>query len=181
MNRDRWRVIYAAQHLPLSMRHSLLKRLTGILLLLAHAITGTSALPAITTLAADLEGSHAVMVCRSEQGTHVVLHHREHEYTPRVDDHANVVARVIVRLCRSSQEGDHRLSTEALSSGLTEETLKQSRAKKQAECDSFVTCHSWTPQASLLSANTPFSDIQRSHSARLQSIQVMLRSVRLMV
>ncbi|GEP40806.1 hypothetical protein [Brevifollis gellanilyticus] len=163
------------------MRRSLLHRLTGLFLLLAHAIAGTSALPAITTLAADLEGSHAVMVSRSEQGTQVVLHHREHEYTPAVEDHANVVARVIVRLCSSSQEGDHRLSTEALSSGLTEETVKQVRAKKQAECDSFMSCQPWMPQACLLTANTFSNDIQRSHVATLRSIQVMLRSVRLMV
>ncbi|MES2598202.1 MAG: hypothetical protein V4662_22905 [Verrucomicrobiota bacterium] len=163
------------------MRHSLLKRLTGLLLLLAHAITGTSALPAITTLAADLEGSHAVMVSQGEQGTQIVLHHRPHEYTPEVDDHSNAIARVLVRLCNTSHEGDHRLSTEALSSGLTEETVKQVRAKKQTECDSFITCKPWMHQASLLAADIGSRGIQRSDYAALWSIQVMLRSVRLMV
>ena len=168
---------------PILMRHSLLKRLTALLLLMAHAITGTSALPALTTLAADLEGSHAVMVSQSQHGTQVVLHHRPHEYTPAVDDHKHALARMLVRLCRTSEEGDHKLSVEALSSGLAEEKEKQARGKKQAKPEPMIPGQSWTREspASVSRVRAIHAEIERSHGTRLGSIHVMLRSVRLMI
>ena len=163
------------------MRHSLLKRLTGILLLMAHAITGTSALPAFTTLAADLEGSHAVIVSQSEHGTQVMLHHRPNEYTPAVDDHQHALARMLVRLCRPSEEGDHKLSAEALCSGLAEEKEKQVRAKKQMQPVAFIASQFWTGHASVLRVRGIRAEIKKSHGTTTGSIHTMLSSVRLMV
>lgn len=163
------------------MRHSLLQRLTGLLLLVAHAIVGTSALPALTTLAADIEGSHAVMVSQGELGTQIVLQHRDQEYTPAVADHHDAMMRMIVRMCRSTEEGDHKLSSHSLSSGLAGEKEKHARAKKQAAASAFIVRPRMADLMALLKTSFTGTDIPRSHSVRLHSIRRMLGTVRLMV
>ncbi len=100
------------------MRSLLHQRLIALLLLVAYAITGTSLLPAVVSLAATAEGSHAVQVGRSAASTQVVLHHRAAEYTPATNDHATPLARLIVSLCRPSAEGDHSLSIQSMSGSL---------------------------------------------------------------
>ncbi|MDZ4288984.1 MAG: hypothetical protein U0984_13540, partial [Prosthecobacter sp.] len=61
------------------MRHSLKQRFIAFVLLMAYTITGTSALPAVLTCIASIDGSHAVFVTQSPQGTRLMLHHRDHE------------------------------------------------------------------------------------------------------
>lgn len=163
------------------MRLSLLHRLTGLLLLMAHAITGTSALPAITTLAADLEGSHEVFVSQGEQGTQVLLHHRPHEYTPEVYDHDDPLTRTIVRMCRTSQEGDHKLSTEAMSSGRAEDKEKQARAKRQPTAGSIITSTSWAHRSAMLPARGIRAGFGRDQGMTARTLRAILSSVRLMV
>ena len=51
-----------------------LRRFISLLLLLAYAGTGTSVLPAFVLALAEMDGSHEVRVCESEQGTRVLLH-----------------------------------------------------------------------------------------------------------
>lgn len=96
---------------PPIMSHSIHQRIIALVLLVAYAITGTSVMPAVVSLAAWVDGSHAVIVQQSEQGLQVTLHHRSNEYTPRVSDHCNALAKVIVSMCAASEEGDHQMST----------------------------------------------------------------------
>lgn len=95
--------------------HSLLV----VLLLLAYAGTATAIMPAVFAALAVLDGSHRVMICRTEQGTQVRLHHRENDYTPEVCDHEGVLAKWIVSFCRPAAEGDHSLSTNQVTGTLT--------------------------------------------------------------
>jgi hypothetical protein len=83
----------------------------AVLLLLAYASSATSIMPAVFAVLAALDGSHRVMICRTEHGTEVRLHHRENDYTPEVCDHTGVLARLVVSLSRPAAEGDHSLST----------------------------------------------------------------------
>ncbi len=91
----------------------------GVLLLLAYAGTVTAVMPVVVAALAVLDGSHRVMVCRTEQGTQVRLHHREDDYTPEVCDHAGVLGRLVVSLCRPATEGDHSLATSQVPGTLT--------------------------------------------------------------
>jgi hypothetical protein len=116
----------------------LFHRFTALLLLAAHLVTGTSALPALAALAAGLEGSHAVIVVQSQHGTKIFLHH-EHEFTPRVADHKSHLARWIVRLCKNSGVGDHLLATERVSQGCNEEET-DALVKKTATSE-LPSCH----------------------------------------
>ena len=52
-------------------------RIIAALVLMAYAVTGTALVPAVTAALAALDGSHDVMVRESEQGTQLVLHHRQ--------------------------------------------------------------------------------------------------------
>lgn len=95
--------------------HSLLV----VLLLLAYAGTATSIMPAVFAALAVLDGSHRVLICRTEQGTQVRLHHRENDYTPEVCDHEGLLAKLVVSFCRPATEGDHSLSTNQVTGMLT--------------------------------------------------------------
>lgn len=181
MNVGAWDALYAVHIDSHFMRHSLLQRLTGLLLLAAHAIVGTSVLPALTTLAADIEGSHAVMVSQGELGTQVVLQHRDQVYTPNVADHDDAMTRMIVRMCRSTEEGDHKLSSHSLSSGLAGEKENLARSKRQAADSEFIVRPRMADLMALLKTSFTGTDIPRSHSVRLHSIRRMLGTVRLMV
>jgi len=82
-----------------------------LLLLLAYTGTATAVMPAVFAALAELDGSHRVMICRTEQGMEVRLHHREDDYTPEVCDHAGLLAQMVVSFCRPAAEGDHSLTT----------------------------------------------------------------------
>lgn len=84
-------------------------RFLAALLLLAYACTGTSILPAMAMIVAEAGGSHEVKIRHAAQGTQVLLHHAESDYTPEVSDHASSLTRLIVRMCRPDAEGDHSL------------------------------------------------------------------------
>jgi hypothetical protein len=159
------------------MRHFLFQRLIAIVLLAAHVVTGTSALPAITALAASIEGGHAVIVAQTEHGTQIFLHHRQGEYTPKVADHASELARMIVRFCKTSDSGDHQLSSERLSSSFNEEKEDDSPIKKQTPSAPITV--SYSPR--LISVRCIRTDGYRTHIARLCSMKAMLGSVRIMV
>lgn len=91
-------------------------RLVALLLLLAYAGTGTSALPAMVMAAASMDGSHEVRIVQSEHGMQVRLHHEDEEhFTPEVADHSSTFTRVLVRMCAPAREGDHSLSTQCVS------------------------------------------------------------------
>jgi len=79
------------------------QRLIAFLLLLAYASTSTAALPALIGWAAALEGSHTVNVAKSASGMQITLHHVRGDFTPKIADHQNVLARVMVSLCKASQ------------------------------------------------------------------------------
>ncbi len=96
---------------PHIMSRSMHQRIIALVLLVAYAITGTSVMPAMVAIAASMDGSHAVIVQQSEQGLQLTLHHRSNEYTPRVADHCNALAKIIVSMCGASEEGDHQMST----------------------------------------------------------------------
>lgn len=93
------------------MSRAIHQRIIALVLLVAYAITGTSVIPAMVSLAAWLDGSHAVVVQQSEQGLQVTLHHRSDHYTPRLADHENTLAKILVSMCSASEEGDHQMST----------------------------------------------------------------------
>lgn len=98
---------------------SLAQRLIACLLLLAYASTGTALFPAAVMALAELDGSHEVVVIQGEAGTQVRLHHDEHGFTPHVEDHHDVLARALVSMCCPATEGDHSLSTAAISAPMT--------------------------------------------------------------
>ena len=94
-------------------------RMLVLLLLLAYSGTATAVMPAVFAGLAVLDGSHRVMICRSEQGMEVRLHHRENDYTPEVCDHAGLLAQLVVSFCRPAAEGDHSLTTNQVTGTLT--------------------------------------------------------------
>lgn len=95
-----------------------LYRMLALLLLLAYASTATTIMPAVFAALAALDGSHKVLICHTEQGMQVRLHHHEGDYTPEVCDHAGVLARLVVSFCRPATEGDHSLSNNQVAGGL---------------------------------------------------------------
>lgn len=114
------------------MRHSLKQRFIALLLLMAYTITGTSVMPAAMALAAWIDGSHSLIVSQSENGMRLTLHHRSDAYTPEVNDHHNALARVLVRLCKASDAGDHQLVSSQFDSSASSEREEIARAAKEA-------------------------------------------------
>lgn len=110
--------------------HSLLV----VLLLLAYAGTATSIMPAVFAALAELDGSHRVMICRTEQGLQVRLHHRENDYTPEVCDHAGLLGRLVVSFCHPATEGDHSLSTNQVTGTVTNPDNEAKRLIKEQQC-----------------------------------------------
>lgn len=96
------------------MQNALHQRFIALVLLVAYAITGTSLLPACLSLVALADGSHTVQVRQSERGTTLALLHHQANYTPRVNDHDNSVARLIVSMCAVSVAGSHELSSSCI-------------------------------------------------------------------
>lgn len=97
------------------IRHSKLRhRLIALLLLCAHVCTGTAMIPAMGALLAFVDGSHALVIIRSASGYELVLHHTMGNTTPEIMDHGSVAARMLVFVCKSSPEGDHKLESALL-------------------------------------------------------------------
>ena len=106
-------------------------RIIAALVLMAYAVTGTALVPAVTAALAALDGSHDVLVRESEQGTQLVLHHRQGDYTPEKADHRKCMARVLVSFCRQNQEGDHSLSSAHVTSMALTERIDATQIVKQ--------------------------------------------------
>jgi hypothetical protein len=131
-------------------------RSIAALVLMAYAITGTAVMPATVMLLAALDGSHDVMIRESAQGTQLVLHHRQGEYTPQADDHRRCMARVLVSLCRQDQDGDHSLcSAQITSTALTE------RFAATKSFDQSSPINPGATSALLLSLQRPVQDMVR--------------------
>lgn len=111
----------------------LVHRLIAALLLLAYASTSTSLMPAVMTLLAEVEGSHESRVHLGESGAQVVLHHRQSEFTPAVNDHHCALARVLVSFCQSDREGDHQMTTAQLAGSAGVERVEISKARSVDE------------------------------------------------
>lgn len=114
--------------------HSLLV----VLLLLAYAGTATAVMPAVFAALAVMDGSHQVIICRTEQGTEVRLHHRENDYTPEVCDHTGLLTRMVVSFCRPAAEGDHSLSNNQVTSSLNGTDEEAKRSLKEPQCVSVA-------------------------------------------
>ena len=99
------------------MRLPIHLRLLAFLLVLVYASTSTAVLPALIGWAAALEGSHTVNVAKSASGMQITLHHVRGDFTPKIADHQNVLARVMVSLCKASQSGDHHLDASQVNDG----------------------------------------------------------------
>ncbi len=112
------------------MQNALHQRFIALVLLIAYAITGTSLLPACLSLAAVVDGSHTVQVRQCEQGTTLTLLHHQADYTPRVNDHDNSVARLIVSMCAVSVAGSHELSSSHINAVSFTQTDAEAREVK---------------------------------------------------
>ncbi|MEQ1751911.1 MAG: hypothetical protein ABL974_20990 [Prosthecobacter sp.] len=121
----------------------LFHRFIASLLLLAFASTGTSLMPAMMALLAEMEGSHESRVHFSENGAQVVLHHRESEFTPDVNDHRCGLARVLVSFCQSNREGDHQMTTAQFAGNAGVERLEISKARSADELFNLQATHEW--------------------------------------
>lgn len=127
----------ASEYRPCRMKR--FQSMLGVLLLLAYACTATSVMPAVFAALAVIDGSHRVMICRTEQGTEVRLHHRENDFTPEVCDHVGMLARLVVSFCRPAEEGDHSLATSQVTGTLTsqDDEAKRSAKDKLTECNTL--------------------------------------------
>lgn len=114
------------------MRYSVKQRLIALVLLMAYTITGTALLPAVLTLGAAIDGSHAVIVSQSDHGTQLTLHHRHHEFTPAVRDHEHALARILVCFCSAAESGDHQFNSTQADTGNRDEGDALVRSLKQA-------------------------------------------------
>lgn len=125
-------------------------RFLAALLLLAYACTGTSILPAMAMIAAEAGGSHEVKIRHSAQGTQVLLHHAESDYTPEVSDHASSLTRLIVRMCRPDAEGDHSLCLREMAGFFFSSTEEAKRDLKSPAFFPVSSVHAltvWQPKA----------------------------------
>jgi hypothetical protein len=163
------------------MRHSLKQRFIALTLLMAYTITGTSVMPAAMALAAWIDGSHSLVVSQSESGMKLTLHHRSDAYTPEVNDHHNALARVLVRLCKASDAGDHQLVSSQFDSSANSVREDLARAAKEAPQVNQAA----TFQLTLIAIN-PARDTTRSSGFKevqmpLHRILPMLATVQLMI
>ncbi|MBB5032520.1 hypothetical protein [Prosthecobacter vanneervenii] len=126
-------------------------RLLALLLLLAYAGSATAIMPAVFAALATIDGSHRVLICRTEQGTQVRLHHHEDDYTPEVCDHSGMLTRLVVSFCRPATEGDHSLSTTQDSGTLAGPDDEEERLIKDKHWG-VLPCLEFTPRFARTSA-----------------------------
>lgn len=125
------------------------RRFIASLLLMAYAVTGTSLMPATMLMLAKLDGSHNIQVCESDHGTQLVLHHNRENYTPCIADHAGVLARVVVSLCRPDPVGDHNLVAAHMNGQVNTERQSSKSAVKQAAVLNYLATSAlilWRPE-----------------------------------
>lgn len=126
------------------------QRFTALILLMVYAITGTSLMPAMMLMLATFDGSHAIQVRQSDQGTQLLLHHKVGDYTPQVCDHQNTLAKFIVSMCRPNTEGDHKMiSAHVASSVNSERDLLLKTAVKNSPMLNYLATSSlvlWVPK-----------------------------------
>jgi hypothetical protein len=158
----------------------LFHHIISALLLMAYAITGTSLMPAVMTMLVDLDGSHQSLVRVSEGGAQVVLHHRQTEFTPAVNDHRRGLARVLVSLCQADQDGDHQMTTSQLSGNLGQERETLSKMRSGDALINEQATHEWQhmlqlPKPSVTRADKPSPQVSISHQPPLLStIQLLI-------
>lgn len=109
------------------MVRSTFQRLICLGLLLAYAVAGTAIVPAAVLTLATVDGGHATFVNESSEGTQLILHHRPSHRTPKVGDHASAAARLVVRLCRPADEGDHLVISPHVTGKITTASDKEMR------------------------------------------------------
>jgi hypothetical protein len=90
------------------------QRTIATLLLGVYALTGTSALPALATFLANLDGGHGVTVMFTKAGTHLSLKHQQSDITLTAEDHHSTAGRLVTRLCRNNASGTHELESQQL-------------------------------------------------------------------
>ncbi|MCX6850803.1 MAG: hypothetical protein NTY98_17965 [Verrucomicrobia bacterium] len=156
--------------------HSLLV----VLLLLAYAGTATAVMPAVFAALAELDGSHRVMICRTEQGMQVRLHHREDDYTPEVCDHTGLLAKLVVSFCRPEEEGDHSLSSNQVTGTLTGPDEEAKKFIKDKQCSSLERVDYDTRQASVILEVVCRNTLRDSHHSRAVALREM-STIRLLI
>lgn len=152
----------------------------ALILLLAYAITGTSALPAIMLALANMDGSHSVQLKNSKCGTQLVLHHNSGNYTPSLLDHQTALARVVVSLCRPDQSGDHNLVSAHVSSQTSNERQDvKPFIKAAAEINESATSELARHLPVQWQTNTPRTWVH--HHATVGSRQVPISTVQMLI
>ncbi len=156
-------------------------RIISALLLLAYASTGTSLMPAVMTLLAEVEGSHESRVQLGENGAQIVLHHRQSEFTPAVNDHRRGLARVLVSFCQSDREGDHQMTTAQLTGNTAMGRLEISKARSgddlfnaQATHEQQLLLQLLKPRMSCYDAFAPRVSISHQPPSLLTTIQLLI-------
>jgi hypothetical protein len=100
-------------------------------------------MPAVMTLLAEVEGSHESRVRLGENGAQVVLHHRQSEFTPAVNDHRRGLARVLVSFCQSDREGDHQMTTAQFAGNAGVERVEISKARSADDLFNAQATQEW--------------------------------------
>lgn len=119
-----------------------LHRIIAALLLMAHAVTGTSLLPGAVAALADLEGSHQGLISIGRGETRVILHHTR-DFTPEVGDHQHCLARFIVRFCQADQAGDHQMTTAGVAGSFEEKRPEAGKVRSVHELTNLPATNAW--------------------------------------
>jgi hypothetical protein len=156
-------------------------RFISALLLLAYACTGTSLMPAVMSMLAVLEGSHESRVHLGETGAQVVLHHRQSEFTPAVNDHRRGLARVLVSFCQSDRDGDHQMTTAQFAGNAGVERVEISKARSADDLFNAQATQVWQhllqmlrPRVTLDDVLAPRVSISHQPPSLLTTIQLLI-------
>jgi hypothetical protein len=159
----------------------LVHRLIAALLLLAYASTGTSLMPAVMAMAAELEGSHESRVRLGENGAQVVLHHRQSDFTPDVNDHRRGLARVLVSLCQSDREGDHQMTTAQFAGNAGIERLEISKARTADELYNAQATQEWQHLLHISQPRVTRDDMYASQLSTSHQPSSLLTTIQLLI
>jgi hypothetical protein len=156
-------------------------RFISALLLLAYASTGTSLMPAVMTILTEMEGSHESRVHFGENGAQVVLHHRQSEFTPAVNDHRRGLARVLVSFCQSGREGDHQMTTAQFAGNAGVERVETSKARSADDLFNPQATQEWQYLLHILQPRVTRDDVfaprlpnSHQHPSLLTKIQLLI-------
>jgi hypothetical protein len=137
------------------------QRTIATLLLGVYALTGTSALPALATFLAYLDGGHGVKVTFTTSGTHLSLKHQQSDLTLSAEEHHSVAGRLVTRLCRNDATGTHELDSQQLSPTLS---LERDLKKAAEQAPSLLLNHSATLVLKLVSSRPKFDALTSCHA-----------------